>query len=43
MTSVQDLLVFIVSVKKSGVILIGLFLYVTCPFSLTAFRIFSLF
>ena len=29
MTSVQDLLAFIVSVEKSGVILIGLLLYVT--------------
>jgi hypothetical protein len=42
-TSVQDLLAFIVSCKKSGVILIGLQLYVTCPFSLTAFNILSLF
>jgi hypothetical protein len=29
MTSVQDLLAFIVSVEKSGIILIGLPLYVT--------------
>jgi hypothetical protein len=43
MTSVQDLLAFIVSGEKYGVILIGLPLYVTWPFSLTAFNIFSLF
>ena len=43
MTSVQDLLAFIVSGEKSGVILIGLPLYVTSPFSLTAFNILSLF
>jgi len=43
MMSVQDLLAFIVSGEKSGVILIGLPLYVTCPFSLTAFNILSLF
>ena len=42
-TSVQDLLVFIVSVEKSGEILIGLPLYVTWPSSLTAFNILSLF
>jgi hypothetical protein len=42
-TSVQDLLAFIVSGEKSGVILIGLLLYVTSPFSLTAFNILSLF
>ena len=42
-TSVQDLLAFILSVEKSGVILIGLPLYVTCPFSITAFNILSLF
>ena len=34
MTSAQDLLAFIVSGEKSGVILIGLPLYVTWPFSL---------
>ena len=34
-TSVQDLLTFIVSAVKSGVILIGLHLYVTCVFSLS--------
>ena len=33
-TSVQDLLAFIVSGEKSGVILIGLPLYLTLPFSL---------
>jgi hypothetical protein len=43
MTSVQDLLVFRVSVEKSGVSLIGLPLYVTCPFPLIAFNILSLF
>ena len=43
MTSVQNLLAFIVSGEKSGVILIGLPLYVTCPFSLTTFNILSLF
>jgi hypothetical protein len=42
-TSVQDLLAFIVSGEKSRVILIGLPLYVTLPFSLTAFNILSLF
>jgi hypothetical protein len=42
-TSVQDLLAFIVSGEKSGVILMGLPLYVTWPFSLTAFNTFSLF
>ena len=41
-TSVQDLLSFIVSGKKSGVILIGLPLNVSGPFSLTAFNILSL-
>jgi hypothetical protein len=40
MTSVQALLAFSVSVEKSGVILIGLPLYVTWPFSPTAFNIF---
>ena len=39
MTSAQDLLAFIVASEKSGVIVIGLPLYVTCPFSLTAFNI----
>ena len=43
MTSDQALLDFIVSVAKSGVILIGLPLYVTWPFSLAAFNILSLF
>ena len=42
-TSAQDLLAFIVSGEKSGVILIGLPLYLTWPFSLTAFNILSLF
>ena len=42
-TSDQALLAFIVSVEKSGVILIGLPIYVTLPFSLTAFNILSLF
>ena len=37
MTSVQDLLTFIVFGKKFGVILIGLALYVISPFSFTAF------
>ena len=39
----QDLLAFKVSGDKSGKILIGLPLYVTWPFSLTAFNILSLF
>ena len=43
MRSAQDLLAFIVSGEKSAVILIGLPLYVTWPFSLTAFNILSLF
>ena len=43
MRSAQDLLAFIVSGEKSVVILIGLPLYVTWPFSLTAFNILSLF
>jgi hypothetical protein len=43
MTSDQALLTFIVSVEKSGVILIGLPLHVTWPFFLTAFNIISLF
>ena len=42
MTSVQNLLAFKVSVEKSGVILIGLPLFVTSLFPLTAFNIFSL-
>ena len=36
-TSVPDLLAFIVSGEKSGIVLIGLPLYVTRSFSLTAF------
>jgi hypothetical protein len=40
MTSVQELLATRVSVKKSGVIVMGLPLYVTWAFSLTAFNIF---
>jgi hypothetical protein len=43
MTSTQDLLAFIVSGEKSGVILIGLPLYVTWPFFHTASNILSLF
>ena len=43
MTSAQDLLAFIVSGEKSGVILIGLPLYVSGPFTLTAFNILSLY
>ena len=43
MRSAQDLLAFMVSGEKSGVILIGLPLYVTWPFSLTVFNILSLF
>ena len=38
-----DFLAFIVSGEKSGVILIGLLLYVTSLFSLNAFNILSLF
>ena len=41
MMSVQALLAFIVSVEKSGVILIGLPLYVAWPFSLNTFNIFT--
>ena len=41
--SAQDLLAFMVSGDKSGVILIGLPLYGTWPLSLTAFNILSLF
>ena len=43
MTFVQDLLAFRVSVEKCGVILTGLLLYVTFPFSLMPFNILSLF
>jgi hypothetical protein len=43
MTSAQDLLSFRVSGEKSGIIQIGLPLYATCTFSLTAFNILSLF
>ena len=43
MTSDQALLSFVVSVEKSGVILIGLPLHVTWPFSLAALNILSLF
>ena len=42
-TSVQDLLAFIVSMEKSGVILIVLPLYVTWPFSVVVLNNFSLF
>jgi hypothetical protein len=41
--SVQNLLAFIIIGEKSSVIIIGLSLYVTLPFSLTAFNILSLF
>jgi hypothetical protein len=43
MTSDLALLAFIVSFEKSGVILIGLPLYVTWLFSLASFNILSLF
>ena len=43
MISAQDLLGFMVSGEKFNVILIGLPLYVTWPFSLTALNILSLF
>ena len=43
MRAAQDLRAFMVSGEKSDVILIGLPLYVTRPFSLTAFNILSLF
>jgi hypothetical protein len=43
MTIAQNLLAFIVSSEKSGVIMIGLPLYVTYSFSLTTFNILSLF
>ena len=39
----QDSLAFIVSIEKSGVILIGLPLFVTWPFSFAALNILSLF
>jgi hypothetical protein len=42
-TSVQDLQAFIISGEKSVVFLIGLPLYVTWPFHLTAFNFLSLF
>jgi hypothetical protein len=42
-TTVQDLLAFIISGEKSGVILIGLPLYVTRTSFLNAFNILSLF
>ena len=42
-TSVQDLLAFIVSGERSGVILIGLPLYVSRPVYFTAVNILSLF
>ena len=43
MTFDQALLAFIVSVENSGASLIGLPLYVTWPFALTALNILSLF
>ena len=43
MVSDQDLLAFIISGEMSGVILVGLLLYVTWHFPLTAFNILSLF
>jgi hypothetical protein len=43
MISDQALLAFIVSIEKSGLILISLPLYVTWPFSFAAFNILSLF
>jgi hypothetical protein len=43
MTFAQDLLTFIVSGEKLGVILIGLSLDVTLPFSFTTFNTLSLF
>jgi hypothetical protein len=39
----QALLAFIISVEKSGQILLGMHLYVTWTFSLAAFNILSLF
>jgi hypothetical protein len=42
-TSAQVLLGFRISFEKFGIILIGLLLYVTWPFSLAAFNIISLF
>jgi hypothetical protein len=43
MTSFQDLQALRVSIEKSGVILIGLPIYVTWLFPLVAFNIHSLF
>ena len=43
MTFDHALLAFIVSFENSGVILIGIPLYVSWPFSLLAFNIISLF
>ena len=43
MSSAQDILTFIVSGEKSGIILIGLPLYVTWPFPLISFNILSLY
>jgi hypothetical protein len=43
MTFAQDLLAFRVSFEKSGVIVIGLPLYVTQPFCLTVLNILSFF
>ena len=42
-TSIQRLLAFMISIEKSGVILIGFPLYVTWPFSLVALNICSLY
>ena len=42
MTSVQALLALRFSVEKSGIILIGLFLYITWLFTLPTFNILSL-
>ena len=42
MTSDQALQAFSVSVEKYGIILIGLSLYVTCPFSHAALNILSM-
>jgi hypothetical protein len=42
MTSGQALLAFIVSVEKSGVIMISLTLYFTWPFPLAVFNILSM-
>jgi hypothetical protein len=43
MSSVQALLNFSVSIEKTGIIMIGLPLYVTWPFSRAPFNILSLF